>query len=154
VGCFKCGAVRQIPIPFADPRRSYTHLFERFVLDLSREMTLLGVALHLCISWDTAKDIQKRYLNRRFSKPALRMVRRIAIDEFAIAKGHHYATVVLDLDTGAAVYVAKGKNASALGEFWKRLKAARARVRAVAIDMSPAYIGAVSKVGLAHNPIV
>jgi transposase len=40
VECLTCGVVRQVKIPFADPRRSYTKPFERFVLELSRSMTI------------------------------------------------------------------------------------------------------------------
>ena len=41
------------------------------------------------------KDIQKRFLKRRFAKPKLKKMRVIAIDEIIIDKGHQYLTVVL-----------------------------------------------------------
>src|SRR5271163_3020204 len=44
---------------------------ERYVLDLSRLMTIQDVAKLLGISWDTVKDIQARSLQRRFGKPKL-----------------------------------------------------------------------------------
>lgn len=50
---------------------------------------------------------------------------------------------MLDLHTGAVVYVGDGKGVAALTAFWKRLRAARAKVRAVATDMGKAYIRAV-----------
>jgi transposase len=51
--------------------------------------------------------------------------------------------VVLDLKTGAVIFVGDGKGTDALVTFWKRLKYARAKNKAVAIDMSPAYITSV-----------
>ena len=51
--------------------------------------------------------------------------------------------MVLNLETGAVVFVGDGKGADALEPFWGRLRAARAQVEAVATDMSPAYIQAV-----------
>ena len=51
--------------------------------------------------------------------------------------------MVLNLETGAVVFVGEGKGADALEPFWKRLRASRAKVEAVATDMSPAYIEAV-----------
>src|SRR6185437_12933333 len=33
VECQACGVVRQVKIPFADPRRSYTSSFERYALE-------------------------------------------------------------------------------------------------------------------------
>jgi len=89
------------------------------------------------------KDIQKRSLGKRFKRIKLHKLRQIAIDEISIGRGHRYLTVVLDLESGAVVFVGDGRGANALDPFWKRLKASRAKVEAVAIDMSPAYIKAV-----------
>ena len=62
----------------------------------------------LDVGWDLVKDIQKRDLWRRFAKPKLKHLRRIAIDEIAVAKGHRYMTLVMDLDSGAVVFVVPG----------------------------------------------
>jgi transposase len=142
--CQGCGSVRQVEVPFADPRRSYTKSFERYVLELARSMTIRDVAHHLDIGWDMVKDIQKRDLSRRYAKPKLKHLRAIAIDEIAVAKGHRYLTVVMDLDSGAVVFVGDGKGADALKPFWKRLRPSGARIEAVAMDMSAAYRSAVS----------
>src|SRR5512140_186089 len=142
--CQACGVVRQVKIPFADPRRSYTSSFERYALELGRHMTIRDVALHLGVSWDVIKDIQERDLSRRFAKPKLKHLRYIAIDEIAIAKGHRYLTIVMDLESGAVVFVGDGKGAKALTPFWKRLRSSKAKIAAVAMDMSPAYREAVS----------
>ena len=98
VECRTCGRVRQVKVPFADQRRSYTKSFERYVLELSRRMTIKDVAHHLDVGWDTVKDIQKRDLSRRYAKPKLKHLRAIAIDEIAVAQGHRYLTVVMDLE--------------------------------------------------------
>jgi transposase len=144
VECRACGVVRQVGITFADPRRSYTKRFERYVLELSRRMTIRDVAALLGVGWDLVKDIQKRDLSRRYAKPRLKHLRRIAIDEIAVAKGHRYLPIVLDLESGAVVFVGDGKGADALKPFWKRLRPSGAKIEAVAMDMSAAYRGAVS----------
>lgn len=143
VGCTDCGKVRQVSIDFADERRSYTHNFERYVLALSQRMTIRDVAEHLGVGWDLVKDIQHRYLSRKFRRIKLKHLRQIAVDEIVIGRGHRYLTVVLDLESGAVVFVGNGKGADALKPFWTRLKRSRAKIEAVAIDMSPAYISAV-----------
>jgi transposase len=144
VACRACGVVRQVGVDFAEARRSYTKAFERYALELSRCMTILDVARHLGVSWDVVKDIQKRDLSRRYSKPKLKHLRRIAIDEIAVGKGHRYLTVVLDLESGAVVFVGDGKGGDALKPFWRRLRRCEAKIAAVAMDMSPAYRDAVS----------
>lgn len=141
--CFQCELTRQVKVPFADPWRTYTHAFERYALELSRFGTIQDVAHHLQVSWDIIKDIQKRNLVKKFSKPKLKNLKEIAIDELAIGKGHRYVTLVLNLRSGAVVFVGDGKGAEALAPFWRRLRAAHAKVKAVATDMSKAYIQAV-----------
>jgi transposase len=144
VECPACGVVRQVEVSFADPRRSYTRAFERYALELSRSMTIRDVAGHLGVGWDLIKEIQKRDLSRRFARPKLKHLKRIAIDEIAVAKGHRDLTVVMDLESGAVVFVGDGKGADALRPFWKRLRPSRAVIEAVAMDMSAAYRSAVS----------
>jgi transposase len=130
-------------VPFADPRRTYTHAFERYALELSKATTIQDAARHLDVSWDIIKDIQKRNLQRRFGKPKLKNLKEIAIDEVAVGKGHRYFTLVLNLISGAVVYVGDGKGVAALAAFWPRLRAARAKIRAVATDMGKPYLRAV-----------
>ena len=67
VECRACGLVRQVQVPFADTRRSFTKSFERYALELSRRMTIRDVARHLNVSWDVIKDLQKRDLLRHSS---------------------------------------------------------------------------------------
>jgi len=143
VECRDCGIVRQVNITFADERRSYTRAFERYVLDLSRMMTIQDVAQHLNVGWDMIKDIQKRHLLKHYAKPKLKHLRFLAVDEISVAKGHRYLTVVLDLESGAVVFVGDGKGADALNPFFKRLYRSKAKIEAVAVDMSPAYIQAI-----------
>ena len=141
--CFGCGKVRQVKIPFADPKKHYTRSLERYAVELARCMTIQDVAEHLQLGWDTIKEIVSKNLQRRFGKPKLHNLKQIAIDEINIGKGHRYLTIVLDLLTGAVVFVGDGKGGDALKPFWKRLRRSHAKIEAVATDMSSAYIRAV-----------
>ncbi len=143
IECQVCRMRRRVEVTFAEAMRRHTRSFERYVMELLQFMTPQDVSLYLRISWDLANDIQKRRLGRRFARPKLKQLKRIAIDEIHLGKRHRFVTLVLDLDSGAVVFVGEGKGAEALKPFWRRLKAAHAKVRAVATDMSPAYIGAV-----------
>ena len=148
VGCRRCGSICQTSLGFADPRFSYTRAFARYALELSKHMTIQDVAKHLSVSWDVIKEMQKRDLTRRFSKPCLKDLQMIAIDEISVRKGHRYLTVVLDMISGAVIFVGDSKGGDALDPFWKRIKHAKAQTKAAAMDMSPAYISAVA----AHLP--
>jgi transposase len=141
--CFTCGKIRQVKIAFADAKKHYTRSLERYALDLSRHMTIQDVADHLLIGWDAIKEIQSKNLQRRFGKPKLHKLKQIAIDEINIGKGQRYLTVVLNLLSGAVVFVGDGKGVDALKPFWRRLRRSHAKIEAVATDMSAAYIRAV-----------
>ncbi|MCP4899013.1 MAG: ISL3 family transposase [bacterium] len=144
LACQDCGLVRQAAVGFAEPRRTYTKSFARYVLELSRHMTIKDVACHLGVGWDVVKEIQKKFLHKHFDKPKLKHVKQIAIDEISTGKGHKYVTIVLDLKSGAVLHVGRGKGGDALLPFWRRLRTSHARIEAVATDMSPAYIDAVT----------
>lgn len=143
LGCHDCGLVRQAAVRFADPLRRFTRSFETYALHLLSHMTIQAVAEHLQVGWDAIKTLFKRNLKSRFGKPKLKKLQRIAIDEISIGHGHRYLTVVLDLLSGAVVFIGQGKGADALDPFWKRLKKSHAKIEAVSTDMSPAYTLAV-----------
>ncbi len=107
---------------FADHRRSYTHAFERYALALVKHMTIKDAAEHLGVGWDKIKDIQKRYLQRHYSNPSLKGIRRIGIDEICVGRGYRFMTIVLDLDSGAILFAGKGKKRSSFEAFWRRVR--------------------------------
>jgi transposase len=144
VECHACGLVRQVKLSFAETRRRHTRSFERYVLELSKLMTILDVARHLGVGWDLVKDIQKRYLMRRFAKPRLKDLRLIAMDEISVRKSRRFMTVILDLETGAVVGAVEGRSSKALEPLLRRLRRSRAKVAAVATDFYAAYVKAVT----------
>ena len=111
-------------------------------------MPLSEVAALAHLGWDTVKEIVKADLRARYAHLPLREVRRLAIDEIYMGKKQKFLTLVIDLDTGRILWVARGRGKDALHKFWRRLRLARARIEAVACDMSAAYWSAV----LEHLP--
>jgi transposase len=141
--CRRCGVVRQVEVPVTDGQRRYTKTFARYARELLRHMTIADVAAHLGVSWGVVKEIFKRDLQKRYARPALGGLRLLAIDEIHVGKGQRYLSVVLDLESGAVVFVGDGKGADAVAPFWRRLRRTKARIEAVAVDLSPAYTLAV-----------
>ena len=143
VRCDHCQITRQVRIPFAEEKHRHTRQFARFALELAQITTTQLAAEHLGVSWDTVRDIEARSLTRKYRKPRLKHLKRIAIDEIYLGKGMKYLTLVLDLESGAIVFIGRGKGANSLIPFWRRLRGSRAKIQAVAADMSPAYALAV-----------
>ncbi|MEW6262678.1 MAG: ISL3 family transposase [Thermodesulfobacteriota bacterium] len=128
------------PILFAVGKRRCLKAFSRLVVQLCQLAPIKHVALFLGVGWDLVKNIYKKHLLTRFRKRKLNQVRYIAVDEFAVRKGHHYLTAVMDLETGQILHLQEGKDALALISFLVRLKLKKAHLKAVAMDMSPAYL--------------
>jgi transposase len=143
VHCEECDITRQVRVPFAEEKSRHTRQFERYALDLARITTTQHAADHLGVAWGTVRDIEARYLGRKYKKPKLKHLRHIAIDEVYLGKRMKFVTLVLDLESGAIVHVGHGRSAKSLDPFWKRLRRSSARIEAVAADMSNAYARAV-----------
>ena len=141
--CKDCGAVQQENIHFVRGKERYTYRMKQFVLDLCKIGTITDIAKFVRMSWDTVKDILKAELGRKYGCPNFSGLRYIGIDEFAVAKGHIYMTIVVDLETGRIVYVGNGKGADALDGLWPKLKRAGCKIEAVSSDLSEAFISAV-----------
>ena len=95
------------------------------------------------LSWDTVKDIVKPYLKKAVTPARFKGLRHLAIDEIYVGKTRKFYTLVIDLDTGRIVWVAHGRSQACLRGFWRRLRLAKAKIQAVAMDMGAAYWKAV-----------
>ena len=137
--CRSCHVVRQESRGVAEPRKGYTLFFAEYVVMLAKLMTLNAVAELLEVGWETVRDIVSGDLQRQADLRSWSAVRRIAIDEIAIKKGHHYLTVIVDLDTGEALYTAPGHDHTSLELFFTRLAAEGAKLEAIAVDMGSGY---------------
>jgi len=110
---------------------------------LSRVMTISDVAAVTDLSWDTVKHIVKARLQKDYGDIPLQHLRLLSIDEIYVGKRQQYYTVVLDLENGRIVWVSRGRGQAALQGFWRRLRKSKAKIEAVAMDMSGAYWSAV-----------
>ncbi|NOX59486.1 MAG: transposase, partial [Planctomycetes bacterium] len=92
------------------------------------------MAKHLGLDPKTVKAIDKAALQADFDTTHYDGLRRLAIDEIAVHKGHSYMTVVLDYDTGRMVWMGEGRQIATLDTFFEAMPvAARERIEAVAI---------------------
>ena len=145
LSCHSCGLTRLESLEVADPRKGYTRAFCRYVVEMARHMTKSAIAAKLkFVGWNTIKAIITDDLNKRLKRRRLNKVRFIAIDEMAVRKGHRYLTNVVDLETGAVIYSVEGRDTECLRPFFTKIKRSRkARLQAIAVDMSSAYLKAI-----------
>lgn len=143
--CGQCGRRFEITPPFAQPYVSYTHRLQAFVGDLRAVMTISDLAGVTGLSWDTVKNIVKERLGHQYGRPPLRSLKYLSLDEIYVGRRRKFYTLVIDLETGRIVYVAPGRGGECLRKFWRSLRLSKAKIQAVAMDMSAAYWAAVAE---------
>ena len=155
VECGEHGVV-QVAVPWAEPRSRFTLLFERFAIDVLSQCDVSGAMRILRISWDEAWRLMQRAVTRGRARKLARVVRRIGVDEKAAAKGHHYLTLVCDLDEGTVEYIAEDRTQESLAGYYAGLTPEQLNgLQAVAMDMWEPYIQATrAKVPEAAEKIV
>jgi transposase len=124
-----------------------------FVQTLAQVMCLADVAGLTGLGWDTVKDLVKARLEEDFGRPQLRGLRQLSIDEIYVGRVRKFYTLVIDLETGRIVWVARGKHGGSLKPFWRALRKAKAKIQAVCCDLSAAYWGTVVE-HLPHAAVV
>jgi transposase len=117
------------------------HLHSLIVSYLNKGFTLKEISLLVDVHPSIVKSIDRQRLQALYAhqKPQ-RYSRHIAIDEFLLYKGHRYATIVIDLDTGEVLFCEEGKKKQqvfhfiqTMGHTWMR------QVKAVSMDMNAQY---------------
>lgn len=140
VRCQDCSACARERLDFCPgPNVSYTKWLAAYVLALRADMSIRATAQHSGLHWDSVKDIEKRYLAHKYRKIRLGKVRLLGIDEVYLGRKFGFITVVRNLDSGAVLFIGKGKGGEALKPFKRRLRSKAKQIEAVSIDMSSAY---------------
>lgn len=147
VWCDGCGGVRVEHLEFVDASARVTHRLAAYAAQLCKcGLSVTAVADHLDLDPKTVKAIDKAALEVEFGETRYEGLRRLAIDEIAVRKGHSYMTVVLDYDTGRVVWMGEGRQIATLDAFFGAMPPEqREQIEAVAIDMWDAYVHAVQR---------
>jgi transposase len=84
--------------------------------------------------------LERRALQAVLSELPKAQPRRLVMDEFALFKGHRYASVVLDADTRRVLWIGEGRSRAAVRPFFEELgPEGCAQIEAVAMDMNTAF---------------
>jgi transposase len=136
--------VKQVRVPWAEPRSRFTVLMERLVIDVILQCsTLTGACRILRISWDEAWGVMARAVARGQARKTARPYRYLGVDEKAFRKRYRFHTVVCDLERSTVEYVGEDRRVESLAPFFAQLTAAqRAGIQAIAMDMWDPYMRA------------
>jgi transposase len=138
--------VRQVHLPWAEPKSRFTRGFERFAIDVLKETDISGAANILDTTWDACWGIMERAVARGQKAKKHQVPALIGVDEKAARKGHSYLTMVYDIQGGTVEYIADDRKQSSLDPYFEALPPSELEhIEAVAMDMWEPYINSVSE---------
>jgi transposase len=152
---YRCELVARVPrancpdhgvkltgVPWASPGSGFTLLFEAMAMLLAGQMPVAEVA-RITGEEDTRLwRLIQRLVEAAHATKDWSQVRAIAIDETSTRRGRCYATVILDLETRAVLFMAEGRNSQAVAQFAEQLRTHGgdpARIEWVSMDMLHCY---------------
>lgn len=139
LACPQCGPKLE-RLDWLAPYARVTTRLAASVARLCKVMSLRHVAAFYRLAWTTVKRIDLRHLERELGPVDLSGVTVIAMDEFAIQKGHRYATVIVEPSSKRVLWVGRGRSREEIRPFFELLgPEGCARLRAAVMDMNTAY---------------
>jgi transposase len=135
-------------VPWARHGAGHTRQFDALVGWLVRQMSKTAVCRLVRIGWRTVGQIVTRVVADADAAAGDRLagLRRIGIDEISYRRGHKYLTVVVDHDTRRLLWIAEGRDAGTLGQFFTLLGQDRcAAIALVTADGAEWIFSAVSR---------
>lgn len=137
VRCSRCGVATE-RLTWLAPRARITRRFQQHAEVLLTLLPIKHVAQLTGLHWHSLKTLDKARLARDVPAPDLSQVRYLAMDEFALYKGHRYASVVMDAERTQVLWVGEGRSREAIRPFFEWLGEHCQHIEAVAMDMNTA----------------
>lgn len=138
------GTVEELAVPWAERYSRVTLLMEAFVVKLLQVCpTTQGVCGFTRLAWSTVNDIMVRAVERGMLRRTEDDIPHLGLDEKSSERGHTYVSILTDIDRGRVLdLVPERKLEAAKGLLETLSPTQRAGVKAVAMDMWPAFMSA------------
>jgi transposase len=138
--CEQCAGPQLEALKWLGRYQRVTDRLAKACAQLLQAANVQAVAAFYDLGWHTVKSIDKAHLREVTTEPDWSRIRYLAMDEFALHKGHRYATVVVDPIARQVLWIGQGRSRETARSFFEQLPAGAAeRIEAVAIDMTTAY---------------
>ena len=126
-------------VDWLEPASRLTQRLRIWLESLLRLLPISHVSRLSGLHWHTLKTLDKRRLEAEVGTFNSSDVRRLVMDEFALHKGHRYATVIMDAERTRVLWVGHGNSREAIRPFFELLGEHCQRIEAVAMDMNTAF---------------
>jgi len=139
VACPDCGT-RMEAVSWLDRHARLTRRLADSVSVCCARLPTAHVAELFGLHWSTVRLLDRRRLEVAVAALPPAEPTRLVMDEFALYKGHRYASVVLDADRTRVLWIGEGRSRAAVRPFFEALgPEGCARIEAVAMDMNTAF---------------
>ncbi len=144
------GQVRIVPVPWADSRKGYTSLFSAQVIAMLQLVQVQSKVALICQTSDyIVRSIMEDAVNKAIEKRGIvNDFEYISIDEKAFARGHDYASILIDSSAGKVLELTEGRKAENVSAMVFALtdKEILPDVKMVNLDMWEAYMNVMEKI--------
>ena len=145
--CRRCGKKFTEDIPLRYPGTRITERAATWIKSLLlNKISIKAIQDITGIHWETIRKIHTALMETTIQKHTEELImsgycpRYLAVDEFAIHKGHTYATCVMDLESGEVLWVGRGRGKEDFRAFFQEVQPSfLADVQAIAMDMNASY---------------
>lgn len=134
------GSTEVVSVPWADRYSRLSRAMETIVIEVLKSTANVQEAARLLgMSWGTVDGVMKRAVARGLARRKSEPIRYLGMDEKSIGSGHHYASLLTDLEGKRVWDVVEHRDGAAAGALLDSLSPGkREQVQAVAMDMWPA----------------
>lgn len=144
------GQVKIVPVPWADSRKGYTSLFSAQVIAMLQLVQVQSKVAVICQTTDyIIRSIMEDAVNKAIEKRGIVAdFEYISIDEKAFARGHDYASILIDSRAGKVLELTEGRKAENVAAMVFALtdKEILPDVKMVNLDMWEAYMNVMGKI--------
>lgn len=145
--CMTCGKKHTEGIPLQYPGTRITERAANWIRSLLlNKIPIRSIQRITGIHWETIRNLHIAMMEETLKKRTEDLKTTgyhpqfLAVDEFAIHKGHTYATCVMDLETGEVLWVGNGRSKDDFRHFFEEVEPSLITdVKAVAMDMNASY---------------
>ncbi len=147
VACAQCG-VKVEAVPWTTGKQKLTDTYKCYLARWAKRLSWKEVAEVFQTSWDHVFQSVKYVVDYGLASRDLDGIEAIGVDEVQYGKGHHYITLVYQLDNAARrlLYVGQERKAKTLLRFFRQLGEARCKtIKYVCSDMWKPYLKVIKK---------
>lgn len=146
VNCSDCG-VKVEMVPWADGKHATCNVLRHFLATWAKRLSWKETANCFQSSWDTVRRSVQWVVGSGLKNRDLEGIEALGVDEIAYSRGHHYMTLVYQIDRGAKrlLGVIKERKTESLSKFFDEFGKQRCEgIKVVCSDMWKPYLNVIA----------